>query len=107
MMPSSELSLLIAFMVVIAAIVLLTLAYTLLRHRSRIGEEFAPPVRRWSRGTRHVEVVDPVARLRSPYKSVPLCDRCFAMRRAGQAPYFVCRLDERCGLLEGETADLS
>ena len=57
----------------------------------------ASPKRTW-----HAEMVDPVARLRSPYKTEPLCSRCLTVAAAGERPFFVCRLNESCGLLEDE-----
>ena len=52
--------------------------------------------------TWHAETVDPVARLRSPYKAEPLCPRCLAVGAPGERPFFVCRLNDHCGLLEDE-----
>gem|GEM_PF-4615233 len=60
----------------------------------------APSKRAW-----HIETVDPIARLRSPYKPAPMCRRCLEMGRPGEPPMFMCRQDERCGLLEEEQAD--
>ena len=60
----------------------------------------ASPKRHW-----HAEAVDPIARLRSPYKPEPMCPRCLSLGGHGDPLIFLCRLNGECGLLEDEAAD--
>lgn len=95
--------LLIGAVAVIVAVALAILGITLWKFRASLARRnggTASPNRVW-----HAETVDPVARLRSPYKAEPLCPRCLAVRPAGDRVFYLCRLNEDCGLLEDAPAD--
>jgi hypothetical protein len=87
---------------VVAALAFLLLGLALRRVRAALARRrggTASPKRAW-----HAETVDPVARLRSPYKPEPLCPRCLAINPTGERPFYVCRLNDECGLLEDTPA---
>lgn len=88
---------------IVAAVALVSLGLLRRRVRAALARRrggTASPKRAW-----HAETVDPVARLRSPYRPEPLCRRCLAINPPGERPFFVCRLNEECGLLEDTPAD--
>lgn len=95
--------LLIGAVAVIVVAALAILGVALWKFRTNLARRkggTASPNRAW-----HAEAVDPVARLRSPYKAEPLCPRCLAVRPAGERVFYLCRLNEDCGLLEDAPAD--
>lgn len=86
----------------LAAAALAVTTFTLLRMRSTLrrnagARSLASSKRDWG-----IETVDPIAGLRSSYKPEPMCERCLVVEHPGALPFFVCRLNERCGLLEDE-----
>ncbi len=99
----SGVQLLIAVTAVIVVLVLVLLGAALWRFRANLDRRSGANVslkRAW-----HAEAIDPVARLRSPYKTEALCSRCLPVRPAGDRVYYLCRLNEECGLFEDAPAD--
>jgi hypothetical protein len=98
----AELTALASLLVSLAATIL-ALVYVFARRRRRTDQasrrEAGRPARDW-----HVETGDPLAGLRSPYKTAPLCRRCLAVGHAGDTAYFMCRMNDQCELYEDERA---
>jgi hypothetical protein len=83
---------------VILAAILLGLARSFVRQADRL-ERVLPRRQRlpdWPAAPH-----DALSVFRSPYKPRPLCTRCVAVGIGGQ-PRYLCRMTERCGLIEDE-----
>ena len=92
----------LALVLVSLSAVVLALYYPFARRRRSARSNDRRPTqggRAW-----HVEAGDPLATLRSPYKTTPLCRRCLAVGHAGDTTYFMCRMNEQCELYEDERA---
>ena len=103
-MDPSSLAAVAGCLVVAGACTLLGFAYALVRAKQRSGFPDGEQAVLLSKRREPTEQPDALAALRSPYKPAPLCSRCLAMRHPGGSPYFVCRMNDRCGLHEDEKA---
>ena len=103
-MDSFSLAALGGCLVVAAIYTVLALVHALVRVKPPGSTSHKDQAIRFSTRVEPAEKTDTLAVLRSPYKPAPLCGRCLAMRHSNGSPYFVCRMNERCGLRENENA---
>jgi hypothetical protein len=100
----SSLAALTGCLVVAGVCTLLAFAYSLVRAKQRSSLSGGEQAALLSKRSEPAEKTDALAALRSPYKPTPLCGQCLTMRHPGGGTYFVCRMNDRCGLHEDEKA---